>query len=77
VLAGLGSGQAGNFCGTVENVVAVDETPAEVPDAFSELWRFEVATEMVGSRAASKDVGFVALDPTPLSVTTSAFSILG
>jgi hypothetical protein len=73
----LGSGQAVNFCGIVENVVAVDDATAEVPDAFSEMWRSEVATEMVGGRAASKNVPFVALDRTPLSVMTSAFSRFG
>ena len=54
----------------IENVVAVDDTPAEVPDAFSETRRFEVATEMVGGRTASQCVGFVAVKSTPLSVTT-------
>jgi len=61
----------------VENLVAVDGAPAEVPDAFSEIWRSEVATEMVGGRAASKDVEFIALDRASLSVTTSAFSRFG
>jgi hypothetical protein len=76
MLAGLGSGQAGNFCGTAGNVVAVDDAPAEVPEAFPEVWRSEVATEIVGGRAALKVAEFVAPNraPSPLSVTTSGFS---
>jgi len=54
--AGLGSGQAGNCCGIVENVGAVDDAQTEVPDAFSEVRRSEVATEVVGGRAVSTGV---------------------
>lgn len=65
VLAGFGSGQAGNCCGMVGYVAVVDGTPAEVPDAFSEVRRSEVATEVVGGRGVSK--GVVSLGRTPLS----------
>ena len=77
-LAGLGSGQGGNFCEIAENVVAVDGAPAEVPDAFPEVWRSEVAIEIVGGRAASsKEVECVARDRAFLSGATSVFSNLG
>ena len=75
-LASLGSGHAGNCCGVVEYVAAVDDTPAEVPEAFPEVCGSEVATEVVGGRAAPKGVEFVVLDRTPLSVTISVFSNL-
>ena len=76
MLASLGSGQAGNCFGMVEDTALVDAAPAEVPDAFSEVWRSEVATEAVGGRAVSKGVEVVSRGRTPLSVTISVLSNL-
>jgi hypothetical protein len=58
-------------------VVEVDDAPAEVPDAFPEVRRSEVATEIAGGRAPLKEVEFVTVDRTTPSVTTSACSNLG
>ena len=59
------------------NTVGVEDTPAEVPDAFPEVWRSEVATEIVGGRATSKGVTLVAVDCAPLSATIPVSSNLG